>query len=306
MRFSVVIPTYDRMAFLPATLAAVFAQRFTDFEVLVVDDGSSDGTAEYLRSLGDRVTVLRQPNRGPGAARNLGLRHAKGRYVAFLDSDDRWFPWTLEAYARMAAEHGEPAILSPSVIEFGEDAELARVAETPVSCIASGDFLSAWRRPATVGSGLGAVRRDALEATGGFTELAVNAEDHDLMLRLGTAPGFVSLRAPAVQAWRRHASGLSIDLGRLVAGCEFLVRREREGAYPGGTARARERRDVIARHVRPVSLECLRRGQVQAGWGLYSRTLGWHLGLNRWRYLLGFPASAAGRALRGAQGPENP
>src|SRR5688572_3937260 len=112
MRFSVIIPTHNRMAFLPATLATVFAQRFTDYEVLVADDGSTDGTAEYLRSLGGRVTVFTQANRGPGAARNLALRHASGQYVTFLDSDDLWFPWTLETYARVTHEHRDPAMVA--------------------------------------------------------------------------------------------------------------------------------------------------------------------------------------------------
>src|SRR5215470_7796162 len=96
--FSVVIPSFNRVAFLATALNSIFTQRFTDFEIIVVDDGSTDATMDYLQSLEDRIEVFRQPNQGPGAARNRGARQAGGAYLAFLDSDDLWFPWTLEVY----------------------------------------------------------------------------------------------------------------------------------------------------------------------------------------------------------------
>src|SRR3954453_7371445 len=101
MLFSVIIPAHNRVGLIGQTLKSIWAQSFTDFEVIVVDDGSIDGTVEFLRSLKEHVTVLSQRNRGPGAARNLGASHAKGEYLAFLDSDDLWFRWTLEVYAQV-------------------------------------------------------------------------------------------------------------------------------------------------------------------------------------------------------------
>src|SRR5215510_13897684 len=100
--FSIIIPTYNRLPYLKKTLDSIWEQSFTDFEVIVVDDGSTDGTADYLRELGGSVELLRQENRGPGAARNLGVMHARGEYIAFLDSDDLWFPWPLKTYAAVA------------------------------------------------------------------------------------------------------------------------------------------------------------------------------------------------------------
>ena len=72
MLFSVVIPTYNRVPFLPSALDSVRRQRFTDYEIIVVDDGSEDGTCDYLQRQKDRLRILRQSNRGPGAERNLG------------------------------------------------------------------------------------------------------------------------------------------------------------------------------------------------------------------------------------------
>ena len=110
--FSVVIATYERLDLLKATLESVWAQSFHSYEVIVVDDGSTDGTVDYLLGLGDRVTIIVQRNAGPGVARNAGAEVATGEYVAFLDSDDLWFPWTLSTYfAAINGTHPVPSFL---------------------------------------------------------------------------------------------------------------------------------------------------------------------------------------------------
>jgi len=116
--FSVIIPTYNRRELLRQALASVLAQTFTDYEIIVVDDGSTDGTREWLATVSDQVRVLIQENRGPGAARNLGIQNAVGEYVTFLDSDDIWFPWTLEIYERAIREASRPAFVSGCGIAF--------------------------------------------------------------------------------------------------------------------------------------------------------------------------------------------
>ncbi|HYE37152.1 glycosyltransferase family A protein [Methylocaldum sp.] len=87
---SVVIPAYNAMAFLRQTLDSVLAQTYDNLEVIVVDDGSTDGTSDLLHGYGERITVLRQANAGQAAARNYGARVARGDMLAFLDSDDLW------------------------------------------------------------------------------------------------------------------------------------------------------------------------------------------------------------------------
>lgn len=89
---SVVIPTFNRGWILQAAVDSVLAQTFRDFELIVVDDGSTDDTAEILMSYGPALRVVRQGNAGVSAARNAGIRSAKGALIAFLDSDDRWLP----------------------------------------------------------------------------------------------------------------------------------------------------------------------------------------------------------------------
>ncbi len=105
-RFSIIVPTYNRAASIQATLDSCFAQTCTDFELIVVDDGSTDDTLDALAAIEDpRLVVLPQENAGPAAARNHGMRTARGDYIAFLDSDDIWYPHFLaSAQAQLAAE----------------------------------------------------------------------------------------------------------------------------------------------------------------------------------------------------------
>ena len=93
---SVVIATYNRARFLPETIESILQQRFRDFELLVVDDGSTDDTQQVLKSYGERIRFFYQENRGPAAARNLGIRHARGRWISIQDSDDLSTPGHLE------------------------------------------------------------------------------------------------------------------------------------------------------------------------------------------------------------------
>ena len=102
---SVVIPTYNRPALLAETLRSVFAQTFTDYEVIVVNDGSTDDTEARLRAYGDRVRLITQANQGIGAARNRGLDEARGRYIALLDHDDLWLPQKLASQVSFFERH---------------------------------------------------------------------------------------------------------------------------------------------------------------------------------------------------------
>ena len=293
--FSVIIPTYNRRELLRRAIASVWAQTVTDYEVIVVDDGSSDGTWEELQALSSRVSALRQQNAGPGAARNLGVEHAQGEYLAFLDSDDLWFPWSLETYASGIREHCAPAFIAGKPFRFRDEAALSDATPTPVRTNVFPDYLASGSEWRWWGVSSFVIRTDALRAVGGFAEANINGEDADLAMRLGEARGFVQVCRPFTFGYREHAVSAMKNLPRTLEGIWHKVDAERDGQYPGSRKRANERRRILTRHVRPVTLDCLRAGFVSDAWRLYRTTFGWHLRLGRWKYLLGFPLKALAR-----------
>jgi glycosyltransferase involved in cell wall biosynthesis len=291
MHFSVVIPTYNRANLLARTLESVWRQRFTDYEVIVVDDGSTDGTQAYLQGLGNKVRAIRQANSGPGASRNIGVKEARGDYVALLDSDDLWFPWTLDVFARALQEYRCSHILGGRFVEFTDETELLNVREESYEVSWFADYLASSRHPYFVGSGTCVLRREAFGGTK-FLEDRLNAEDHDLILQMGTLPGFVRVVAPATLAWRRHPGSETGDFASGVSGTQRLLARERSGAYPGGRGRSRERHRILTRHIRPTALACLRKGELKHGWELYRSTFSWNIELGHWKYVSAFPIFA--------------
>lgn len=298
MTFSVVTPVFNRAALLAETLRSILAQRYDDYEVLVVDDGSSDGSADVARSFGAKVRVLEQHNQGPGAARNLALKHATGDYIAFLDSDDVWFPWTLDVYAQVIGHHGSPSFITGCPMDFTEAGQLAEVTETAIRVETFPDYLASGDEWRWYGLSSFVVKREAVLMAGGFSNDSINGEDADLALRLGTAPRFVHLLAPVTFGYRRHTGSIRHQMEKTMRGWRHMLAQEAEGHYPGGPARASERWRIITRHVRPCALQCLDAGMSAEGWQLYRAMFRWHVRLGRWRFLAAFPVLALKAASR--------
>lgn len=131
-RVSVIIPTYNRESTIGLAIQSVLDQTFADFEVLVIDDGSTDSTESVVRAFGDpRLAYLRQRHSGlPAVARNTGLRRARGEYVAFLDSDDLWLRDKLAVQVAYMDAHPEVALSYTNTYQFAEDPE--RCQQQPV------------------------------------------------------------------------------------------------------------------------------------------------------------------------------
>jgi len=298
--FSVIIPVYNRADLLRQALESVDRQTLRDFEVIVVDDGSTENLTTVIRDFEDRVTFLRQNNAGPGAARNYGAAAARGEYLAFLDSDDIWFPWTLRLYAKAIEATGRPALLSGRLFPFFEMEQLASAHEQTPRWEAFSDYFASSDQGLYCGSCQAVVRRDVLLKSGGFTDRRINGEDHDFTFRIGTEPGFVNLTEPATVGYRQHPAAMTGNLAKTIEGLTYLLQQEQAGRYPGGRERIADRRRILTQHARPVSLAALRHGDRKAAWRLYWQTLNWHLQLRRFRYLAGFTAVAAETLLRRA------
>jgi len=110
-RVSVVIPTYNRAHFLAEAIESVLAQTFRDWEMIVVDDGSTDDTPRVVERYGGQLTYLRQPHLGTSAGRNAGIARARGQFVAFLDDDDVWLPGKLAAQLEVFERYPQAGIV---------------------------------------------------------------------------------------------------------------------------------------------------------------------------------------------------
>ena len=197
---SVIVTTFERRDFVRRAVASARAQRFRDFELIVVDDGSGDGTREALLSLDPSIRYLWQPNRGVAAARNAGLECARGEIVTFLDSDDRWLPEHLDVIVALLRAHPSAVLASTS----------PRWRRRGHQRLTRAQLVEPF--PAILTRGLAgfpsstAVRRINVEAVGGFDERLKVGEDADLWLRLALCGQFVLLRRRTVEFGSRPDS----------------------------------------------------------------------------------------------------
>ena len=293
--FSVIIPVYNRPSLIQRAIDSVLKQEQANYELIVVDDGSTDGTRDVVRNYGDAVRLIEQENAGPGAARNRGIEAATGRYITFLDSDDQWFPWTLSTFAEAIRRHAEPSfIVGTNVdVDLGGNLEEHVEGETPAPYRAHTwpDYYTAaaqrvvWARPPSV-----AIDADVARSAGGFATKNVNAEDIDFWMKLGTAPGFAYVKEPPVSTYSRHDNSVMQDHEKTYRGIQHLVQQEVGGQYPGGASRANERRTILTRHTRSASMALLRNRHLAGAWDVYSSTLRWNARQGRWKYVAAFSA----------------
>ena len=187
---SVIIPAFNRAHSVRASIDSVLLQTHRPLEVIVVDDGSTDGTAEVLAGYGKRILALHQANAGPSSARNTGVAHAKGEIIAFLDSDDTWHPQKLKRQIKLMIRGGSdvPCCVcnARNMIDSVSSATSFEIAG--VECdLAEGYWLNPTELIATrflLFNQVVAIRREAFLKVGGFKPHLRLLEDHDLAFRL--------------------------------------------------------------------------------------------------------------------------
>jgi len=209
------LPVYNRASWIGRAVRSVLAQTYPAVELIVVDDGSNDGTGDVLSGFGSAITVLRQPHAGAYAARNTALAHARGDLIAFIDSDDAWLPERLELQV--------PLIQRPSVgLVFGDTVHVSGSAESTSRTGATSFFVSPPRRGRVarhfawgnfVPTVAVLVRARCFDETGPFSTLDAVSADYlkwfeiALLAELDYTPA-------AVAEYTVHRDGISFDLER--------------------------------------------------------------------------------------------
>lgn len=203
---SVIIPAFNAAATIPAAIRSVLEQTRRPAEIVVVDDGSTDATAQVVSRLHPDVILHRQPNRGCAHARNAGAEIAAGDWLAFLDADDAWLP---DKLAQQVALTGDPrvGVINCKKIAGGDG--------SPVSVISFDDL---WRRNDVITSST-LVRRSAFVAQGGFWEdrRCESCEDYHLWLRMAAAGWTIANRAQDLVVYSPAPGSLSRQTAKFAA-----------------------------------------------------------------------------------------
>lgn len=202
------ITTYNRADYLRDALESVFAQDWPELDVLVVDDGSTDDTPTVLARYGGRIRIVRQENRGRSGARNTAVDEARGAYISFLDSDDRWLPGKLSAHVPVLDRRPEVAMVHGHVDLIDEHDrplpdETARHHALFSAAHRHGATYAGYAWDCRCFSSAMTARVDAIRRAGRY-DPSLLLDDYDLYLRLALDYEIVFLEGPAVALYRHH------------------------------------------------------------------------------------------------------
>ncbi|HSZ23695.1 MAG TPA: glycosyltransferase family A protein, partial [Candidatus Sulfotelmatobacter sp.] len=178
---SVIIPTFNRHAMLLEAIDSVLAQSVREFELIVIDDGSTDGTAVHLKRLAETIRFERIEHSGPAAARNRGIAMARAPLIAFLDSDDLWLPTKLERQLAFMRANPDCAISQTNEIWIRNS---RRVNPGVRHRKRAGDIFVDSLLTCLISMSASMMRTDLFRALGGFDDLMTAAEDYDLWLQI--------------------------------------------------------------------------------------------------------------------------
>ncbi len=276
-RVSVIIPAYNAAATIASTVESVLAQTLQDFEIICVDDGSTDPTVTIIKQFGDRVRLIEQPNSGPAAGRNNGARNSSGEYLAFLDADDVWAPQFLErsaaaldsdpvlslVYCNCALADSESVALDTSLVGkgFNHAPSLKEL------------LTQLW--PIMPSAAL--VRRSAYEACGGYRDALKGAsfrfEDTDFWIKMREQGPFGYIDEPLITwrfAWFPKQLKRLPDYSKALHVFEaYLQERYGVSAAPLVDARMRAPRSILA----TIGLKALRDGDRPRARAAFARAI---------------------------------
>ncbi|MBD0300672.1 MAG: glycosyltransferase [Tolypothrix sp. T3-bin4] len=210
---SVIIPVYNGEITIQETIESVLNQTFTDFELIVIDDGSQDSTLQIVSTIQDpRIKVFSQPNAGVSTSRNRGLSHATGEFISFIDADDLWTPDKLETQLKALQENPKAAV-AYSWTDYIDESSQPLQGSGYMSV--NGDVYAKLLLIDFIGSGSNPlIRRYALTEVGGFDQSMTPSEDRDLWLRLAARYHFVAVPSPQI-LYRQSANSASTNILRM-------------------------------------------------------------------------------------------
>ncbi|MGB8644426.1 MAG: glycosyltransferase [Anaerolineae bacterium] len=235
-RISVVITTYNRPTLMCEAIASVLAQTMRDFELIVVDDGSTDNTRETVQSFGDkRIVYIHQENRGLAEARNTGIRASKGEWVAFLDDDDLFLPDKLECQAQLIEQQPDVGMVTGGVLYIDQEGKTWEALE-PWKFGRGLNQIETWLFDIPSVPSAVMVKREWFDRAGYFDAGLPGIEDGDMWLRLVGAGCRIGCVKSMICAYRLHATNMTRKTVEMKKGLvevldKFFADKEREAAF---------------------------------------------------------------------------
>lgn len=181
-KISVVVPLYNKEKSIARTIESILNQTLKDFELVIVDDGSTDNSVDIVRGFNDeRIVLIQQKNAGPGAARNTGVRNAKADWIVFLDADDENLPDSLEFFAKIIEEHPDADIVDTN--KYFRTGDMLKEGYHPIEGWVKNPLKACFFSQVLPGAGFSVFRKTLLERCP-YNEKIRRFEDAELLLRL--------------------------------------------------------------------------------------------------------------------------
>jgi GT2 family glycosyltransferase len=242
IRFSIVITCYNQRDFIGAAVDSALAQIHPEKEVVVVDDGSSDGSREVLEKYGDAIHLLRfEGNCGAIEARNHGAAKAAGEYLVFLDGDDLLTPWALQLYEQIVALRNPQIVLGETTWFNGADPPAVDSSgPRRIEFVEYEGYLAKDRSIGLTASAM-VIRRQTFLDVGGWSPGIFHLDCWDLCVKLSTTGRMILVCAPAVALYRVHESNSIHNVAPFLRMAHRLIDKEKAGEYPGSRQHRFER-----------------------------------------------------------------
>lgn len=249
--FSIIIPLFNRALLLEQTLKSVIEQQFDSYEIIVVNDGSTDNVSEILDKYKSRICVVNQENQGAEIARNSGADCASGEYLVFLDSDDLLLPGALLVYQRILSTENYPPVLFARAGHFRTESHLRALknaSREQVGFTRNKNFFSK-RTSVWLGTSIIVINRAIWGEKVRFQKGTFPVDDLDFMLRVGAFEPCIIVQYPSTVAYRNHSGNSIKDVISSINKLFYILELERHGSYRDAKGKKSDRLALIGGHV---------------------------------------------------------
>jgi glycosyltransferase involved in cell wall biosynthesis len=214
-KISVIIPTYNRAQYITHALDSVLCQTFPDYEIIVVDDGSTDNTQDILKKYEGKIKTIRQDNQGISKTRNRGIQMAKGEYIAFLDSDDYWAPEKLKEQIQVLDSYPKVGIVYARMPIINKQGEKIGMKPAGVSGKNFKELLEVW---GDIPTSTVMTRRDCFDKAGLFESSLEPMEDIDMWIRIARFYDLYEIENKVLAYYRRHDEQITTNKSKVYTG----------------------------------------------------------------------------------------